>query len=130
MPSPALVDILPPQQLTDLHMQMMVLFTLQCKHKELFPTLVDHFYDRELGIETDHISRLIKIVASFYIKMRLLKASKQYHQWKILLGKSQKNEADEQNHSLQWPINILKNAGTIQFVDKNKLCSKFFFLLF
>ena len=88
MPSPALIDFLPSQRFIDLHLQTMVLPTLPCKHKDLFPTLVDHFYYHEMGIETDHIGKLMKTVASFYIKMRLLKAGKQYHQREILLGKT------------------------------------------
>ena len=54
------------QRFIDLHLQTMVLPTLQCKH--IFPTLVDHFNDHELGIETDHIGKLMKTVASFISK--------------------------------------------------------------
>ena len=54
MPSSALMDILPSQRFIDLHIQTMILFTLQFTHKDLFPTLVNHFYYHELGIETDH----------------------------------------------------------------------------
>ncbi|GFR58233.1 hypothetical protein ElyMa_003476500 [Elysia marginata] len=88
MPSPALLDSLPSDRFVDRHMQTMVLHSLQEKHRDLFPTLQNHFYDHEVGVETDHITELIKTVASFYIRMRLLKAGKLFHQRKILLGQT------------------------------------------
>ncbi|GFN76021.1 hypothetical protein PoB_000252700 [Plakobranchus ocellatus] len=63
MPSPALMDILPSDRFVDLHIQTMVLSSLQSRQRDLFPTIIDHFYDHEVGIETDHISKLIKTVA-------------------------------------------------------------------
>lgn len=90
MPSPAAMDSLPSTRFVDLHMQTMVLAKLQSRHSSLFPSLADHFYDHEMGLEADHITTLIKTIASVYIKMRLLKAGKLFHQRKILLGQTSK----------------------------------------
>lgn len=90
MPSPATMDILPSERYIDLHMQAMVLSHLQARHQSLFPSLADHFYDHEIGIEADHVSRLVKTIASIYLKMRLLKAGKLFHQRKILMGQTSK----------------------------------------
>lgn len=71
-------------------MQTMVLAILQARHTSLFPSITNYFYDHEIGINTDHITILIKTVASVYIKMRLSKASKLFYQWKILFGQTPK----------------------------------------
>lgn len=88
MPSPALMESLPSNRYVDLHMQTMVFSHLLPKHQTLFPSLADHFFHHDPGVEENHISQLIKKVASVYINIKLLKAAKLFRDRQILKGKT------------------------------------------
>lgn len=90
MPSPELMETLPSESYVDRHMQNMVMSELYGQYEQLFPSIVDHFYDHEAGHEENHITRLIRLISSFFLRMRLLKAGQQYHQRQILKGQSSK----------------------------------------
>ena len=80
------VTLLPTVSNIDLKIEHFVLQKVDVK--TLFPTLfADHFYDHDFHQDSDHLTKLIRLITSNYVKIRLFRYGKIYFERNIFNSK-------------------------------------------
>ena len=69
MPSPKLMETLPPTRFLDIRIQTAVLSHFQSKIEYIFPQLCDHALDFDISLFDDHVTHLIREITKYFLRI-------------------------------------------------------------
>ena len=84
------VSLLPKEKHIDIKIENLVLQKVD--RITIFPDISGHIFDNDLGSESDHIIKLIRMICNSYVKIRLLRYGKLYFERNIFCSSTQSRQ--------------------------------------